>query len=381
MAFSHTDDSLLAKWWHNVDRTLFFSVILLVAIGLLMTMIAGPYSARRIGLSDYHFLTRFFAFLIPGFVLLIGFSMAKPEWIKRITYAGLGVMWILTILVLFIGSSSKGSVRWFDFGIIKLQPTELFKPFFIVYTGIMLTKIKAIWGQGKKKQVTILISTLLFIFLTATIATFLQPDNGMALTIAVIFAAQLFLVGLNMRLIMIIGGLFICLGGTLYFTSSHFHDRIQKFTQPDKTDNYQVKSAISAIKNGGLLPLSIGQGYLKQNIPDSHTDFVLAVFAEEFGLLVTTLLILFYFFIINETLFKLRNKKSTFIFLAGSGLILLFAFQSIINIATTFNIMPTKGMTLPFVSYGGSSFLSFCINFGFLLNFLSKSNKAERYKV
>ncbi|MDR1691695.1 MAG: FtsW/RodA/SpoVE family cell cycle protein [Rickettsiales bacterium] len=383
MAFSHSDNSLLAKWWHNVDRKLLIYVIALTIIGFLMTMIAGPYSARRVGLSDYHFLTRFLVFLIPGSITLIGISMTKPEWLKKFTYSGVLISLFLLIAVLFVGSVSKGASRWFDFGIMKLQPSEIFKPFFIIFTAIILTKIKALMTDKKKNKNKILyLAIILFsVFFTSIICCLLQPDNGMTFTIITIFVAQLFLFGIPYRYVFIILGMMIGLSTMLYFTSNHFQDRIHKFISPEKTDNYQVKKALSAIKNGGLLPLSIGKGYIKQNIPDSHTDFVLAVFTEEFGLLFTLLLVGFYFYIILETLFKLRNQKSTFIALAGGGLILLFGFQAIINIASTFNIIPTKGMTLPFISYGGSSFLSFCIVFGFLLNFFNKSNNPERYTI
>ena len=262
--------------------------------------------------------------------------------------------------MLFVGTEIKGSKRWISLGFIAIQPSEFIKPFFAVVTAIILMQrhINSEFPSFK-------LSFLLYLTIVGLLA--LQPDLGMAITISAIWGGQMFLAGLSMLWI-----LCLTVGGVVglvaaYTFLPHVTVRVNSFLDPDASENYQIKKSIEAFINGGISGTGPGEGTVKQHLPDSHTDFIFAVVGEELGMIVGLLVILLFAFIVIRGLWRVSKVGNLFAILSVSGLILQLGFQAVVNIGVTLHLLPTKGMTLPFISYGGSSILSVSIITGMIL--------------
>jgi len=360
MQQQHKRGSLFGSWWLTIDKYMLTAFIITIVISIIMVTTASPAVAERIGLNSLYFIQRQLIFLFIGIFIMLGISFCSFETIKKFSLVGFIVFLILLIAVLFIGTEIKGAKRWISLVFIAIQPSEFIKPFFAIVTSIILMQ-----KYINPKFPAFAISFSLYITIVGLLA--LQPDLGMAITITAIWGGQMFLAGISMLWIF-----FLTIGGILaliaaYTFLPHVTVRMNSFLDPSTSDNYQVKKSIEAFINGGITGTGPGEGIVKQNLPDSHTDFIFAVVGEEFGMIVALLVIFLFAFIVIRGLWRVSKVGDLFAILAVSGLILQLGFQAAINIGVTLHLLPTKGMTLPFISYGGSSILSVSIITGMIL--------------
>ena len=368
--FSRNSRSLLSNWWWTVDKTLLGMVAGLMILGIFLTFSASPSVAHRVGQSSYHYIYRQCFFVPLAFILMLFLSMQNLKFIRRFACLGYIVAIILTVLTLFWGEEIKGAHRWIRIFGFSLQPSEFIKPTFAIV---------AAWLFDAQRQYNEIPGTLLSTGLFAATAGLLlcQPDIGMTFVVSAIWFFQLFLNGLPIVWILGFGGLGICGFFVLYFTFPHFHTRIQQFLTSGQELSYQVQKAMDAFQSGHYLGRGPGEGIAKLSIPDAHTDFIFAVAAEEFGFILCALLIGVYAAIVIRAMMISLKDKNYFIILSSAGLAASFGLQGIINMASSLHLMPTKGMTLPFISYGGSSVLASAIGIGMLLAITRKNAHSE----
>lgn len=359
-AIARTDTSIVGRWWWTVDRWALLALLLLMALGALLTQAASPSVAERIGYDAAHFSVRHFVYLPLAIAVMFLLSLLTIRGVRRLAIIGFAVSLLLGFATLAIGPEIKGATRWLSIGSFSLQPTEFLKPFFAVVTAWILAA--GINGTGVPGR------SIAGLMLAAVLAVLvLQPDIGMAVVVTAIWGGQLFVAGLPMA--WVLGG---CVAGILgltaaYFTIPHVTGRIDRFLDPSSGDSYQIDRAMEAFSYGGFFGRGPGEGMVKQVLPDAHTDFIFAVAAEEYGLLFCLLLMLLFAFITLRGLARLLREEDMFVILAAVGLLAQFGLQAVINIGVNLHLLPTKGMTLPFISYGGSSMLALAIGMGLLL--------------
>ncbi len=368
--FSRNSRSQIANWWWTVDKVLLTLITILILIGIFLNFSASPAVARRIGAESFHFVKRQLVFIPLAIGLMLYLSMQNLRFIRRTAIIGYGVAMILMVLTLFWGEETKGASRWIRVLGFSLQPSEFIKPTFAVV---------AAWLFDAQKRYQDIPGTLLssILFLATLSLLLLQPDIGMSFVVTVIWGFQLFLNGLSLILVG-----FAILAGILalvvaFFVFPHFHTRVMQFVASENEVSYQVKKAMEAFENGNLFGRGPGEGVVKLNIPDAHTDFIFAVAGEEFGLILCLILVgLFAAIVIRSMLISLKDNN-LFIILSSAALSASFGLQGIINMASTLHLIPTKGMTLPFISYGGSSILATSLGIGMLLAITRKNVHAE----
>ncbi len=357
---ARTDTSLVGHWWWTVDRWLMVMIGLLIFVGGVMTLSASPAVAERIGFDTYHFVIRQLVFLPAGIMLMLGVSLLSPRSVCYLALLVMGGAIVLMVATLVIGMDVKGATRWIRFGSFALQPSEFVKPGFAVIAAWLFSRRRL-----DDRFPGYLLATGLFMLIAALLV--LQPDIGMALVVSAVWAVQFFLAGLPMVLVFGLG--FVFLGGSVsaYFMFDHVQVRIDRFFDPSLSEGYQVKRALEALQNGGLFGRGPGEGSVKEVLPDAHADFIFAVAAEEFGLIVCLALVLLFACIVLRGLSRAYRGGDLFVLVAVAGLMVQFALQAIINMASTLNMMPPKGMTLPFISYGGSSTIAIALGMGMVL--------------
>ncbi|CCG39644.1 putative lipid II flippase FtsW [Magnetospirillum molischianum] len=360
VTFGRTDTSVLGRWWWTVDRWTIAALLLLIAVGALLTMAASPAVAERIGAQSFHFVRRQFVFLAPAVILMLGISLLTPKQIRRTAVIGLLISLLLLALVPLLGAEVKGARRWLSLGGLSVQPSEFVKPFFTVVAGWMFASARLEPGFPGR-----IIATGLF-GLTALLLL-VQPDVGQTVILASIWAVQFFLAGLPLIWLAVLGMAAPVGAVVAYQFFPHVQSRVDRFLDPSAGDAYQVTTALSAFRNGGLFGRGPGEGKVKLVLPDAHTDFILAVGGEEFGLLLCLLVVALFAFIVLRGLSRLVKEDNLFVVLATAGLLVQFGMQAIINMASTLRLMPAKGMTLPFISYGGSSMLALALGMGMVL--------------
>ncbi len=369
-AFSRLSKSRLANWWWTVDKVTLSLTLVLIFIGAFLVFSASPSVARRIGFADYHFIKRQLLFIFISLFIIFALSLQRLKTIRRIAIIGYALTLILMMFTLFAGYETKGASRWIRLFGFSLQPSEFIKPTFVVVSAWLL--------DGSKKFEDFpggLLSAGLFA-LTAGMLL-LQPDVGMTIVVSCIWGFQLFLAGLPMALVGILG--LVAVAGAIgaYFTFDHVHDRVQQFLASGDNLGYQVRKSLEAFANGNLLGRGPGEGTVKLNLPDAHTDFIFAVAGEEFGIWLCLILVALFGIIVIRSLMLSLKDNNLFIVYASAGLAASFGLQAIINMASTLHLMPTKGMTLPFISYGGSSLFASAITIGMLLAITRKNSSAE----
>jgi cell division protein FtsW len=360
MIFSRTDNSLFGRWWWTVDRWLLAALGLLIVFGAFLVTTASPAVANRIGLDGSYFVTRQFLLLLPAVLGMLAISLFSPRQILLLagTVYTLGIT--AMIMVLLVGMEIKGARRWIHLPGFSLQPSEFVKPAFIVLNAWLLSH-PAVRSMAAPKLLP------LGLLLLTTCLLMLQPDLGMTMVIGAVWLAQLFLAGLPMILVFIGMGFGLTALVGAYFALPHVSSRIDRFLNPESGDSYQVDRALDAFQAGGLFGVGPGQGTVKETIPDAHADFIFAVAGEELGLVWCLALLALIAFIVLRGFYRSGQGPTLFVTLAGSGLIVQFAMQALVNIGSSLHLLPTKGMTLPFVSYGGSSLLAMGIGMGMLL--------------
>ena len=358
--FSRTNISVIGRWWLTVDRWTIAALIVLGAFGTVLAMAASPAVAEHLGKDFFYFAKRQLLFLGPATVLMLALSLLSEQGIRRVSLAVLAASFALMALVLLYGTEIKGATRWISFAGITLQPSEFMKPAFIVLSAWMFTQ----WRLTRDLAAFVF---AIAVYGAAMALLLAQPDVGMALLVSMVWAVQFFLAGLPMMLVIGIGVLFVAGGIGAYLKFDHVHQRIDRFLDPQGQEAYQVARSLEAFRNGGIYGVGPGEGQVKAVLPDAHADFVFAVVGEEFGLIPALLIVAVFGFVVLRGFGRVFKSPNLFAQLAVAGLLTQFALQAIINMASTLNLMPTKGMTLPFISYGGSSMLALAIGMGMVL--------------
>ncbi len=359
---SRVERGPVADWMRTADRWLIGSFIALMVIGLVMALAASPAVAERLNLSTFHFVNRQALMLIPTAALMIATSFLSPRHVRRAALLTFAVSFALIILALMFGAEVKGARRW----IFGLQPSEFIKPAFVVLAAWAFTE------GGRTGPTAIWAKLLSFLLLPiAIVPLILEPDFGQTMLVAVVWTALFFLAGLHWFWVVAVGGMGMAGGFAVFKLSPHVHERVLRFLDPDSTggmvDTFQVDTALQSILSGGWLGRGPGEGVYKRILPDAHTDFVFAVTGEEFGMIACMALIAFFAFIVLRALTLAARNPDPFCRLAAAGLTVMFGVQSWINMAVNLRAMPAKGMTLPFISYGGSSLLALGLGMGFLI--------------
>ncbi len=357
---SRADTSVLGRWWWTVDRWTLLAVGVLIAFGYVMMLAASPAVAERIGQARELLIVKQVVFLALAGLITIMVSLLSPQGVRRVAMAGCLVALALTALTLVAGTQIKGGQRWIHLPGMSLQPSEFLKPCFAV---------TAAWLISEGKRTRGFPGTLIALGVYAVIALLLksQPDFGMLAVVTAIFLAQLFLGGMHPLIIGGLGGLVAAGGAAAYMFVPHVHLRVEKFIHPDKSEHYQIDRAMDAFGAGGLLGRGPGEGHVKDVLPDAHADFVFAVAGEEFGLILCLIILGIFAFIVLRGLLRMLGESDLFVVLAAAGLVASFGLQALVNMASTLDMMPTKGMTLPFISYGGSSVIAVAFGMGLLL--------------
>lgn len=360
-AFARSDRSPIGVWWWTMDRWLLGAVAVLLVLGVLMSFAASPAAAARMNLGDpFHFALRQCVFAAAGAAILLGASLLDDRGVRRTAF----VVYLVAILIMaalpFIGYSAKGATRWIDLGGFSLQPSEFMKPALIVLVAWMFAEAQK--GQGVPGV------TIAFVLYGVSVALLLiQPDVGQTILITMAFGAAFWMAGVPISWVMGLGVSAIAGLASTYFLFPHVASRVDRFMNPEAADTHQVDRAAEAIAAGGLLGRGPGEGVMKRHVPDLHTDFIYSVAAEEYGLIFSLALITLFGFLVVRGLYRALKLSDPFQQVAAAGLFVLVGEQALINIAVNLNLIPTKGMTLPFISYGGSSMLAICLTLGLAL--------------
>jgi cell division protein FtsW len=367
------DDSVLGRWWDTVDHWTLFAVATLIGFGYAMMLAASPAVAERIHVERDAFIIKQVVFLLLGGAIVVGVSMLKPRQIRRLALVGCIVAIALTAWTIGHGLEIKGARRWINLPGFSLQPSEFIKPCFAVLAAWLLAE-----ANRTRRFPGMLASGAIFVVIAVLLQA--QPDMGMLAVVGLVFFVQLFIAGLNLMLVGVGFGLIAAGSVAAYTFFPHVQSRVERFLDPASGDNYQVITALQAFGHGGLLGRGPGEGSVKDILPDAHADFVFAVMGEEFGMLICLFVICVFGFIVIRGLLKLVAEHDLFVVLAAAGLVTSFGLQSCINMASSLHLMPTKGMTLPFISYGGSSVLSVALDMGMLLALTRKRGRGDRWE-
>ncbi|PHZ85597.1 putative lipid II flippase FtsW [Paremcibacter congregatus] len=366
--FSRTDTSLLSNWWWTVDRRMLMMLGLLIGLGILMTLSASPAIAEKLGLDPFHFVKRQMFFICLGGVMMFSISLLPIIWIRRLGVGLFLISLVLLALTMAIAPEAKGARRWLRLGSFTLQASEFLKPAFIVFTAWMFAETQK--TPGFKGWTISLLSYGIVVFFLIN-----QPDFGQTILITIVWGTQFFMAGLPMIWVMGLAGFGIAGILSAYLFLPHVTSRIDRFISPETGDTYQVDTAMNAFRSGGLFGRGPGEGAVKKILPDAHTDFIFAVTGEEFGIVLCLVLIVLFAVIVVRGLMRIMKESDLFIFLAVSGLMIQFGVQAFINLGVNLSLLPSKGMTLPFISYGGSSFLSTAIAMGMVLSLTRRGSR------
>ncbi len=364
-------EPILPRWWRTVDKTTMICVFILFGIGLLLGLAASPPLAERNDLDAFFYVRRQALFGALALVAMVLTSMMSPRLVRRLGVIGFLVALVAMALLPFFGTDfGKGAVRWYSLGFGSFQPSEFLKPGFIIVAAWLLAasqEINAPPGRGYSLAITMVMVGLLAI----------QPDFGQAVLILFAWGVMYFVSGASISLLLGLAGGTLVLGTVAYRTSEHFAKRIDGYLSGEIDPRTQLGYATNAIREGGFFGVGVGEGQVKWSLPDAHTDFIIAVAAEEYGLVLVLFIIALFVIITVRSLMRLMRERDPFIRLAGTGLACIFAIQALINTGVAVRLLPAKGMTLPFVSYGGSSLIAGGITVGMLLAFTRSRPQGE----
>ncbi len=364
-------EPILPKWWRTVDKWTLSCILMLFGIGILLGLAASPPLAERNGLAPFHYVTRQAFFGGLAIVTMLLTSMMNPQVVRRLALLGfLGAFVALALLPIFGTDFGKGAVRWYSLGFASLQPSEFLKPTFVIAAAWLMAASQEISGPPGR-----IYSFVLAIAIVLMLA--MQPDFGQAALVLFGWGVMWFVGGAPMLLLIGLAMLVIAGGVLAYNSSEHFARRIDGFLNPEVDPTTQLGYATNAIREGGFFGVGVGEGQVKWSLPDAHTDFIIAVAAEEYGLIMVLAIILLYAMIVVRSLIRLMRERDPFIRLAGTGLACMFGVQAMINMGVAVRLLPAKGMTLPFVSYGGSSLIAGGIAVGMLLAFTRTRPQGE----
>lgn len=356
----------LVRWWWSMDRPTFTLVLLLMLIGCVVVVTASSGVATDYRVDAFYFARRQVAFILASIPLLLVCSMLSHKGLKIVAAVMCVVGVVGVVATLFVGADVKGATRWLSIGPFKVQPSEFLKPAFILLTAWLLSSTNPHVRQKGFFASMVILGLLCLLFIA-------QPNFGMALVFGMVWFAQVFVAGASLLILvpMIALAVLGVLGG--YSFLPHVRSRIDRFLDPDSGDTFQVDQAREALLSGGFIGRGPGEGVVKHTLPDAHTDFVFAVIGEEFGLVVCSLILLIYAIIVYRGFRRLWGHENAFEIVAGTGLLILFSLQVLVNVGVALHVLPTTGMTLPFISYGGSSTLALAMTVGFMFALTRKS--------
>jgi cell division protein FtsW len=365
------DVSILGKWWRSVDQWSIRAIGLLFLIGIVLGLAASPPLAEKNGLPHFHYVVRqlFFGGVALGVMLTL--SMATPKQVRRLSVLAFGFWFVAVLLLPAFGTDfGKGAVRWYSFGFGSVQPSEFMKPFFVVFAAWLFSASADPHGPP---------GTLLSMLLAGAVAASLavQPDFGQATLVLGVWGMMYFVAGAPALLLGGLGGAVIGAGFLAYESSAHFARRIDAYLAADVQPLTQIGYATDAILSGGLFGVGVGEGTVKWSLPDAHTDFIIAVAAEEYGMMFCLLIICLFVMVVARSLLRLLRETDPFCRLAGVGLAALFGMQALVNMGVAIRLFPAKGMTLPLISYGGSSVIAVGIGLGMLLALTRRRSQSD----
>lgn len=358
---TRSGEPLIPQWWRTIDRWSLAAIVGLFLVGLLLALAASPPLAERNGLGPFYYVTRQAVYGVAAFSGMLIISMFNPKDLRRLAVIGFFGAFVAIAFLPMLGTDfGKGAVRWYSLGFAAIQPSEFLKPTFVVFAAWLMAASFDIGGPPGKS-----ISFGFAIVLVLLLA--LQPDYGQASLILACWALMYFVAGAPIFLLVGVAGLTVGAGLLAYANSEHVARRIDGFLNPELDPRTQIGFATNAIQEGGFLGVGVGEGTVKWSLPDAHTDFIIAVAAEEYGLVLVLAVIALFLTVVVRSLIRLVRERDPFVRLAGVGLASLFGMQALINMGVAVRLLPAKGMTLPFVSYGGSSLLAGGLALGMLL--------------
>ena len=360
----------LSEWWWTVDRLLLAAFITLMLGGVILSLAASPPVAARIGLDPFHFFNRHVMFLLPSLLVMLGVSFLSPRQVRRSALIVFTISVALVVATLLFGPEVKGAKRWITILGINIQESESLKPAFVVLVAWLFAE------SAKRPEMPATSMALALLLMTVTLLV-LEPDFGQTMLLLMVWGALFFIAGMRMIWVFgLMGAGAVGLFGA-YMMVPHVAGRIKRFMDPASGDTFQVDTAMEAFTHGGWFGQGPGEGTVKRILPDSHTDFVFAVAAEEFGIILCLALLALFAFIVIRSLSRAYASEDLFARFAAAGLAIMFGIQASINMAVNLHLMPAKGMTLPFISYGGSSMISLAYGVGMLLALTRQRPRVE----
>ena len=357
---SRAQRTLFGEWWWTVDRLTLAAIGALMLAGVVLSLAASPPVAGRLGLDPFYFVNRHILFLLPSIAVMLGVSFLNPQQVRRLALLIFAVSLVLAAATPFFGPEIKGARRWLVLFSVSIQPSEFLKPAFVIIVAWL-------FGESAKRPDMPANTFALMLLLTVVALLVLQPDFGQTMLIALVWSALFFMAGMRVVWVFGIAGLAGVGLFSAYYTVPHVARRIQRFLDPASGDTFNIDIATESFLRGGWFGKGPGEGTVKRLLPESHTDFVFAVAAEEFGIALCLVIVLLFAFIVIRMLLRAMRNDDPFTRFAAAGLTILFATQSAINMAVNLHLIPAKGMTLPFISYGGSSMISLGYAMGMLL--------------
>jgi cell division protein FtsW len=360
-AFARTDRSRFGQWWWTTDHLLLGATAILIGLGVMLSFASSPAAAARIGYHDpFHFAVRQCVYAAGGAAILLAVSSLSARGVRRVAFVGYGLAVAVMMILPLLGHAAKGAQRWIEFGGFSLQPSEFLKPCLMILIAWM-------FAEGQKGRGVPGVSIAFGLYLLSVVLLLIQPDIGQTVLITVAFGAAFFMAGVPLRWIVGLGAVASTGFVVIYLTFQHVAARFHKFFGHGDVDTHQVDKAAEAIRAGALFGRGPGEGVMKRHVPDLHTDFIYSVAAEEYGLVFSLSLIALFGFLVVRGMYKAMKLTDPFEQVAAAGLFVLVGEQAFINVAVNLNMIPTKGMTLPFISYGGSSMLAMGLTLGMAL--------------
>jgi cell division protein FtsW len=367
---SRLERTPFAAWWFTIDRMLLAALLALMLGGIVLSLAASPPVASRLGLEPFYFVSRHVFYLIPALAVLLATSFLPPRHIRRLALIVFVLSLLLIAATLQFGTEVKGARRWIVLAGINIQPSEFLKPAFVIL-------IAWLFGESARRPEMPANTFALGLLLVAVTGLVLQPDFGQTMLVALVWSALFFLAGMRVVWVAGLGGAAAVGLAAAYTLIPHVAKRIERFRDPSSGDTFNIDQALESFQRGGWFGRGPGEGTVKRILPESHTDFVFAVAAEEFGIMLCLLLVAVFSFIVVRGLRHAMRSEDPFARFGAAGLAILFGLQSAINMAVNLHLMPAKGMTLPFISYGGSSMISLAYGMGMLLALTRGRPRAE----
>jgi cell division protein FtsW len=369
---SRTQLTPFAVWWRTMDRLTLAALGALILAGIILLLAASTPVASKLGLDPFHFVNRQILYLIPAIAILLGTSFLTPRQIRRVAIVVFAISMVLLAATLVFGTEIKGARRWIVLLGVNIQPSEFVKPAFVIL-------IAWLFSESARKPDMPANTVALLLFGSVVTLLMLQPDVGQTMLIAMVWGALFFMAG--MRVIWVVGlaGAAVAGLGAAYLTVPHVARRMKRFIDPSSGDTFQIDNAVESFVRGGWLGQGPGEGTVKRILPDSHADFIFAVAAEEFGIVLCLIVVALFAFVVIRVLSQAVATQDPFVRYAAAGLAILFGTQAAINMAVNLHLIPAKGMTLPFISYGGSSLLSLAYGMGMVLALTRERPQAEQF--